>query len=255
MKNTTLFALTLLIFTFGNSVFGSKKFTLAQFKVFAGRDKDRCSVQIKGQDCLEELDYALKEKFIDKTTYNWGKTNGHYPVFIKRGKEIAGVCKCGCFEASTKILLDHGWQKISEINEDHEIKSLSPNSSIILPDLIPSKIKTIVNGPQKSKLFKFFFKGNGSISVTQHHGMVMSDGKMKTAKEVKIGESFRDINGKPRQITNIKRVKTNHNVYNVATSGKSTSEHIIAANEILIGDLSWQNQNKQDLTGIQLRMN
>ncbi|SFD72045.1 PPC domain-containing protein [Pseudoalteromonas denitrificans] len=64
---------------------------LSVFKAKAGKDTQRCIAGIGKTRANQELDYALSKNIITSRAYDWGLSNGFYPV-IDRNDRVAAVC-------------------------------------------------------------------------------------------------------------------------------------------------------------------
>lgn len=247
-----IYALCTLVAFVSSSAF-AVQLSLGQYQELTKNNSGRCNGGIKANECAEEIAYAVAEGMIDAATGNWAKANNYYPTFISRGSKIGGVCQCGCFAAGTSVLTGSGWQDVSEITKGSFVTSYEEESNLSRPDFSERVVKSAISGPEKAPLFVFSTQSGHSISVTQHHGMVLASGRMKAARDVRLGDLFVTVEGKPTAVTAIKRVSTDKPVYNLEVSSPVAGDHIIAAQGLLVGDLVWQNNLKKELSSIQLR--
>ncbi|MDA9951194.1 Hint domain-containing protein [Oligoflexaceae bacterium] len=227
--------------------------TLAQFKALTKNNSGRCNGSVAKTDCHEEIAYAVQQKLIDSATGEWARKSNYFPTYVKRGTKIGGVCQCGCFAAGTKLLTGSGWQSVAAFKKGSLVTSFDHQSKLSRPEYSERVVKSAINGPEKAALYTFVTESGQRISVTQHHGMVLANGRMKAAKDIEVGERFVTVDGEGVKVVQIKRVKTSDPVYNIEVTADFKGDHIIAADGLLVGDLVWQNSMKKELGSIQLR--
>ncbi|KAB8032268.1 Hint domain-containing protein [Fluviispira multicolorata] len=99
------------------------------------------------------------------------------------------------------------------------------------------------------------FKTNNNLrlAVTSEHAILLADGRMIAAKNVKLTDQLVLANGNPIGIKSIESLKTNKNVLNVLTTGNSNIEHTVFAEGLIVGDLAWQNNLQKQLNAIAIR--
>lgn len=158
---------------------------------------------------------------------------------------ILAVCPVGCFEANTKILVENddgttNERPASQIGMSDRLAALDKNSDLYEPNLISKPLSLVTAGPEEYDLFRFKLSNGRALSVTQYHGMVLSDGRVVFAQDVKLDDAFVSSNGQEVEIVSIDRISTDLNVHNFKLDVDTPEEHVIVAEDVLIGDLYWQ---------------
>ncbi len=248
-----LFAILLGLSTFASA---GKFVTLDQYKAHAV-DSDghpRCMDRgATAEYCSSEIKYALELKLIDQTTANWGNANGYYPIINRHG-EIDSICKCGCFAADTLIKTATGDIAVNQLSAKDQVITLSSAARMTDLSFQDSLIKSTTSGAEASLLYHFTLSNASALKLTQHHGVLLSNGRMTTAKELTIKDELVTATGEFVQIDRIERIKADGAVYNFEVKNDLPVEHIVIANGILVGEVAWQNQYTQYLNQITLRM-
>ncbi len=228
--------------------------TLAEFKALSTAGNVRCVEGIKTPECAEELAYALEGKMIDQATHDWGKANGYYPIFRKRGEKIGGICKCGCFALGTRISVPDGFKAVEDVQVKDVVLALKSGSKLDSMQSDIKAVKAVTRGPEMGQMYEFELVDGTVLTVTQHHGMLLSSGKMVAAKAVLESDSFLNVHGESVEVKTIRKFATKGDVFNLETASGDNLNHIILAEDIFVGDLAWQNQLQKDLNAIQLRL-
>ncbi len=145
------------------------------------------------------------------------------------------------------------WKPVSSVEKDDRLMSLSEDASLSRPELEPKSVVSHTRGKEKPLLFAFVLDNGHTLKVTQHHGMVLDDGRVVAASEVRSGARFVGIDGKPVTVVAIERERTRGLVYNFEVDATKNQGHVLAAEGVLVGDLAWQNRLKSELGAIQIR--
>ena len=231
----------------------SKPLTLKEFKKYALNGINRCTKAIKTQKCERFLSTALKQNLITKPTFDWGKKTAHYPVVVEG--EVMAVCKCGCLAKGTMIQTIDDKIPIEKISLDHQVKfltSISENKALNFDYHQPKA--TVFDMSPTGPLIRIYLEDHQSLVVTQNHGMLTSKGKMKYAKDLKVGEYLLHQYGDAIKIQKVEKLKNKIPVYNIEVNSEQYEQKFIVANGIVVGDLSWQNQNEYLLHQMNLRL-
>ncbi|KZN49713.1 Hint domain-containing protein [Pseudoalteromonas luteoviolacea] len=218
----------------------------------------RCVYQPIGTSaCHMRIDWAVQNGKITQRAGDWGKANGFYPVIDMFSHAIAAVCKCGCFEQDTliRVLKDGKIQDIraKDLGTEDSLVALNDDATLSNMSTEVFEMKARTKGPETPALYVFTFEDGNELKVTQHHGMLIGDGTMVAAKDVKVGHSMYNAEGVELKVASIEREYTKFDVYNFETQGDVTTNHIIVANGMFVGDLTWQNQFAADLGKVIVR--
>lgn len=231
---------------------------LATFQFYAGQNTSRCAGGVSWQQCTEELNYARSKQLITQAAYNWGMANGYYPA-VTRNDDIAAICKCGCFEANSLILIEspnramNKWIPAKDVKADSRLVALEEMSRLSHPGLVSKPIKALTHGEELPALYVFSLSNGRQLKVTQNHGMLLSDGRVVEAKTLSAGAEFVGLDGSIVRVKNISFERTQREVFNFEVDAQDRSGHFIAAEGVLVGDLAWQNQLGRELGSIIIR--
>ncbi|WP_186647237.1 Hint domain-containing protein [Fluviispira vulneris] len=237
------------------------------FQAYANRitgpsDKNgRCTENLGGGACQEEREYALKAGCITQDEYNSLVGYNSYPI-CDRKNILRAWCSCGCFEESTRIFSfealtnDIGYIPIKKITADskkYNVASVKADASLSQLNVGLYNLISTTSGPEADPLIVFKTQNGLRLAVTKEHAILLADGRMVAAKNVKLTDALVLANGRPIAIKSIESLKTDKNVLNLLTSGKSNLEHTLFAEGLIVGDLAWQNNLKNMLNAIAIR--
>jgi len=173
---------------------------------------------------------------------------------------IYDFCPRGCFAADTELL--SSIKPVGETASYVQAASVAPKSSLMsladdssLSDVIlaPQSVKRVVLGPEDIDLFVFVLANGHTLRVTQHHPMVLDNGKIIEARQVSPRMSFVGLDGQSVAVTAIRRERPTADVFNFDTGGDTQLSHIIVAEGVLVGDLKIQNELESEQASIELR--
>lgn len=229
-----------------------------EYKMLAADSKkdSRCAkTSLPTDKCHNKIDKAFNRGFMTSGARDWAKREGLAPVLdYEDDNRIMAACSCGCFESKTQIsILDQedGFEK--EVTADrvdlkrHQLITLEANS-LTSPSFESHSINRLTAGEENIDLFVFELEDGSKIGVTGGHGMLLTSEKMVAARDVRVGDAFYKKDGSIRKIKTIKREATQDKVYNFLIAPVGNQGSIIVANDILVGDLGWQNnlENLED---------
>ena len=233
-------------------------YSLASIESRISRPTDpakRCvSKYVSSQKCEDLRKKALEINCIIKEEYDLLKKYGSYPSCnFLRGEGLDmldGWCPCGCFSPATEISVfsDHNFLnkkiKASDIifgnNKDILVSHLSEDSSFGDFSYKASKIRLKTHGKESKKIYRIKPKGRKAILLTERHPVLLASGIMKQIKDVDISDKLVLSTGKPIPIESIKREPFRIEVVNFSIDVEKNKEHLIFANDLVIGDQYWQ---------------
>ena len=176
--------------------------------------------------------------------------------FTLKAYSLATRCELGCFEANTRIYsMDpetkkSSYIKISEIifsKPKYDVISLNRNSKIREIKTKKLGIRSFSQGKEKCSLIVFETVNGQSLAVTQDHPILLSNGKMIAAKNIKKSDFLVQADGNPVAIQNIGFKNVTENVLNILTNGNEYLDHTLIAEGLIVGDMAWQNDLKSVL--------
>ncbi len=171
---------------------------------------------------------------------------------------VMGICPEGCFEANTEFFMLSkegvvGSKSARDITKSDEIASLTSTSSLVEPEFASRSIHNITSGPEELELYVFSLENDRSLAVTTFHPMVLADGRIIRAKDVNAGDEFVGIDGEIVVVENVSLRHTEEDVYNFWVDVDSSQEHVIVAEDVLVGDLGLQAISDAEMESIRLR--
>jgi hypothetical protein len=220
-------------------------------------DLNRCVNAITVAECTASNQFALQFQSIDKGAYDWAEANGWFVTIAGPG-QFGAICKCGCFDPDTRILTFRNqkfdYEKASSIAKGSKLASLKSDASLSSLEFEAGEVVTTTRGLESQPLYVFLLQNGSKLSVTSEHGMVLSDGRVVPAKDVKVSDSFVQAStGEAVPVVEVSRKQTKKKVVNFEIGGSEIQNHVIVAEDFLIGDLAWQNQLKRYTNAISLR--
>ena len=241
----------------GSGVSSAMDIDAFQRLAFSTDTSGRCmDIGIGPNECRAELDYALTNGLITRRAYDWAQANGYYPVINRHGL-INAICKCGCFEAETQISARINGVTLNvaakDISKAHQLLALDSDASRQALHQSYYPVQSLTKGPEYADLYQFELSNGKALTVSQHHGMVVNEGRVVAAKDVTAQDHFIAASGEVVTISAISRLPATADVVNFETDGPDAVNHIIVAEGVLVGDLSWQNQRAADLGRIAIR--
>jgi hypothetical protein len=200
--------------------------------------------QIPQDQCRQQTESAKATGCITDEEYNFAVANGAAVMCI--GIWLQSACPCGCFEADTRILSYDvnslpTWINAAEVHRDTPLVAVSKDATLKNLSLTESKASYSTNGPEIPALY-VFKTAESKLSVTQNHAMLLSDGRLVAAKNVKKSDKLIAMDGSPVAILSIERKTTSKPVYNFGVAkAHSDKEHLVVAEGLVVGDIYLQN--------------
>jgi hypothetical protein len=127
--------------------------------------------------------------------------------------DAAATASCqsirSCFLAGTKILLEDGsYKNIEDVKVGDKVLSYDTEGGLFIGASVVETIKT-----QSQK----YFVVNDTLKITPTHVLYVS-GQWKPSETMKVGDTLLNANGEPVQITSLKEITENVEVYNLVTN-------------------------------------
>lgn len=217
----------------------------------------RCGTGVSSSQCTQYNNDALAQGYLTQEAYDWLQANGQC-AFSIAGIGIITICPVGCFEENTAILAldeqgDEAWVAAKDITMEHQLMSLGRDALLSAPSLDSQAIARRVYGDEALDLYVFSMSNGRKLRVTHEHAMVLASGHIVQAKEVVAGDLFIGTDGSEVMVEQVSREPTSADVYNFSVAAESLQEHVIVAEGVLVGDLTWQNTVASEKDSIELR--
>ena len=216
----------------------------------------RCAEEpMPPEECKEEQELA--REFLTAEEYKTLVAKGLYSMHTRRGK-LKGVCPCGCFEASTNILIQDEsgeavYKEVQNLKKSDLVVSMDAESTLSDMSFQGRDSYYVTRGPEKPALHVFYLENGKKLALTQNHAILLPTGVVVTAKDLKEGDSLLSKDGETVKIEKKTREFTSKDVYNFAIKGESELNHFVVAEGIVVGDILWQNSYADLLFKVALR--
>lgn len=184
------------------------------------------------------------------TVYNIPNLGGgqHYSLTAycsNDGGSISATCHTilSCFLAGTKILLGDGtYKNIEDIKVGDSVMSYDTAKGQFVGSQVVKTIKT-----QSDK----YYVVNDGLKITPTHTLLVN-GEWKASQQMKVGDTLFNADGEPTQITSIKEIVQNVDVYNLFTDEPNDffAENYLVHNE----NLGEDHKNRGLAAGIKIAM-
>jgi hypothetical protein len=182
-----------------------------------------------------------------------------YDALDGRGYHVQAVCRPGCFAEDTQILTasnQHGLtasKSAARVTVKDALIAMADDASVNDVKLVARTIDVPTHGPEIPALFVFTLSNGAKLRVTEHHPMVLADGSLVRASNVKPKALFMGIDGAAVRVVSIERELTTGEVYGFETKSDTQIGHVIVAEGVLVGDLQLQDKLQIELNGIEAR--
>ena len=207
--------------------------------------------------CRSMTDSAKNQhKCIDEVEHRYAVDHG--VIVSCAGNKIISACPCSCFDSSTNLLStdesgNYVWLKVTEFKTGKSVVTLSEDSTVSNLALKNNTTSYKTQGPEAKPIYILATEEGNALKVTGDHGVLLADGRMVAAKDVKINDSFVSLSG-PEKVLKIDRVPASGGeVHNILVDTKVKQEHLVIADGIVVGDLLWQNSLGSELNSVLLR--
>lgn len=227
------------------------------------RDDTRCGkVAIKEKACKRLQQEAAADCSFTKAEIKYMQDQNIAPQCDSE-IGIISICPCGCFEVGTLITTgSNEVVPVEELTRQDSVIALSPDAAMNRLAFESQGISYVTSGEEDNDLYVLSVSSPASdqqatIGLTMHHGVLLATGEMTTAKDIKIGDRLVFANGEFGKVDRIDRKATSGKVYNFLTSASSDRtdvfSHMVIANGLIVGDLSWQNTHEDLLRQVLIR--
>jgi hypothetical protein len=191
---------------------------------------------------------------------NWfAPKSGAEPCTFPEDYEILSFCAAGCYTPEQSLWFGGGYETIIDAkNRDlKEIITLSSASDRTHLDFKVSPIDYFITDlvPGTHEILTIYTLSGGHIRVTEEHPLVDGEGRMRSARSLKVGESLVTVKGDSDPIISIESGQYFGKVYNVEVKTTDKLEKIVVAQGFLNGSLHFQNEGISDINRVLLRTN
>lgn len=168
-----------------------------------------------------------------------------------------GFCAAGCYTPDQMIFFSDGPHAIRQAQQSsrQDIVTLSPEASLDNLDYQVSQLKsyTVDIKEYEQHILRITTLTGGELKVTLNHPLVDSEGVMRKAKDLKVGEALVREDGEFDAIQSIEKIAYDGKVYNVEMNDTETNNNIVVAQGFLNGSVHYQNAGAKEINRVALR--
>ncbi len=156
-------------------------------------------------------------------------------TILAQGKQDLNLKPVPFIEALTKNL---AWVGTLQSNSTMSSKELQKTA-------VDKWVTELVDTTQSVLIFKM--KSGGEVTLTLNHAVLHESGRMKQAKEFKVGDNLLQLGGKLDTIASITEAKHFGKVYNLFVKSNDLKKNVVVINGYMAGTAFYQNEGTQEL--------
>ena len=160
---------------------------------------------------------------------------------------VVASCESSCYTPDQKLQFSTGEVSIGDAlkAKRDDVVTLSANATLDNLSTQTSKVFSYTTETRDSEhvIFKLGTASGGTLSVTNEHPMVTSEGRLVQAQRLKIGEELLKADGTPDVITSIEKTTHFGKVYNIKPESREHVANILIAQGYLVGSARFQNDD------------
>jgi len=176
---------------------------------------------------------------------------------LPAGISVAALCEAGCYSPEQEIRMGDKLVSVAEAQASSErtLTTLTPDATFDSLKFMANQVGrwTVDIAPARQPILTLRMKSGGSLRVTNEHPLVTSDGVMKQAQDLIVGESLVRDNGKRDPIVSIAKADEFTKVYNLRPATTDLTSNILVAQGYLSGSAAYQNEYVKYLNRVLLR--
>lgn len=176
---------------------------------------------------------------------------------LPSGVRVDGLCEAGCYSPEQEIRVGEAFVSVVEAHESGQstLTTLAPNATIDSLEFIRNRIAkwTVDIAPAYQSIITLRMKSGGELRVTTEHPLVTSEGVMKRAEDLVLGESLVQEDGSPDPVVSMVKNTEFTKVYNLRPTTTDLTSNILVAQGYLTGSARFQNEYLKYLNRVLLR--
>lgn len=169
----------------------------------------------------------------------------------------AGVCVSGCYVEGTALQFTDGQLAIKSALDrgKADLVTLAPTATLDNLQYIDNKVERYTSdlAPDWQVIYSLTMASGGTLQVTAEHPLITSDGVIRQAKSLHVGDALVLASGKPDPIQSVVARKEFTKVYNVKPVTVDYASNIVVAGGYLNGSVRYQNQFLDMINAVILR--
>lgn len=180
-------------------------------------------------------------------------------VDMPLGMHVDGLCEAGCYSPEQEIRVGDSFLAVDQAQKSGQLSltTLTPDATIDSLEFMQNTIArwTVDIAAAKQSIVTLRMKSGGEMRVTTEHPLVTSEGVMKRAEDLVIGESLVRENGSPDPVVSMVTTTEFTKVYNLRPTTTDLTSNILVAQGYLTGSARYQNEFVKYLNRVLLRHN
>jgi hypothetical protein len=166
---------------------------------------------------------------------------------LPAGVMVFGLCQAGCYTPEQEIRVGKsGLQSVVSAHDSGEklVTTLTAGSTMDAPTYMTNRIArwTVDIAPASQPIVTLRTKSGGSLRVTLEHPLLTSDGVMKQAQTLVVGESLVREDGAPDRIVSMSTANEVTKTYNLRPTTNDLTSNILVAQGYLAGSARYQDE-------------
>lgn len=170
---------------------------------------------------------------------------------------VSALCEAGCYTPDQELQFGDSVLPIAKAYENgtNHVTTLAPGATLDSLQLMVNDIArwTVDIAPATQEILTFRTKSGGELRVTTEHPVMTSEGVMKRASDLVVGESLVHHDGTPDPIASIDHDQVFTKVYNLRPKTTDLTSNILIAQGFLNGSARYQSEYLQYLNRVLLR--
>jgi hypothetical protein len=169
----------------------------------------------------------------------------------------AGLCVAGCYVEGTPLLFADGPMGIKAAAEagKADLVTLSPEATLdnvtLVDNTVDRYVADLVDSVQA--IHTITMQSGGQLRVTSEHPLLDSDGIIRQAQALVVGNQLVRADGQPDPIVSITVAKENTKVWNVRPVTTDYVSNLLVAGGYINGSLRYQNEFLSAINSLILR--
>lgn len=168
-----------------------------------------------------------------------------------------GLCVAGCYVESTPLRFADGDMgiKTAALAGKLDLVTLAPEATIDALTTTTNKVEryTVDRQEDWQTIYSLEMRSGGRLEVTAEHPLLTSDGMMRQAEDLKLGDELVRATGAADPIVAINVSKMFGKVYNVRPATVDYTSNIVVAAGYLNGSVRYQNEFLDMINALILR--
>jgi hypothetical protein len=168
-----------------------------------------------------------------------------------------GLCWSGCYTPDMSLEFSSGSVPILEAQQKgyFDLVTLTPESTLDKMTYMTNEVSsyTADSKDQQQTIYKITTKSGGFLSVTHEHPLLDSNGMMRDAQSLEVGDSLVRKDGSSDRIIKIEKAQYVGKVYNLDPTTLDYASNIVVAQGFLSGSRRYQGPYRDMINSVILR--